>query len=92
MLIQARRARLAALGATAFAAFALAGTAAALAPDNNAFAAATALTGRTAFASGSNVDATKETGEPDHADEPGGASIWYCGRLRRPERRLSRPA
>lgn len=77
MLIQPRRARLAALGVTAFAAFVLAGTAAALAPDNDAFADATALTGRTAFASGSNVDATKETGEPNHADDPGGASIWY---------------
>ena len=26
---------------------------------------------------GSNVGATKEAGEPDHAGNPGGASIWY---------------
>jgi hypothetical protein len=27
---------------------------------------------------GANVGATKEPGEPDHAGNPGGASIWYC--------------
>jgi hypothetical protein len=27
---------------------------------------------------GSNAGATKESGEPDHAGNPGGASIWYC--------------
>jgi hypothetical protein len=26
---------------------------------------------------GTNVDATKETGEPNHAGNPGGHSIWY---------------
>lgn len=26
---------------------------------------------------GSNVDATKEPGEPDHAGDSGGASVWY---------------
>ena len=29
-----------------------------------------------AFGSGSNVNATKEPGEPDHAGAPGGASVW----------------
>jgi hypothetical protein len=77
MLIQARSARIAALVVIAFSAFALAGTAAAVAPSNNAFADAEALTGRTAVVSGRNVDATKEAGEPDHAGDPGGASIWY---------------
>ena len=27
--------------------------------------------------SGSNVDATKEAGEPDHGGDAGGASVWY---------------
>ena len=26
---------------------------------------------------GSNVDATKEPGEPDHAGDPGGKSVWW---------------
>jgi PASTA domain len=78
MLIQARSARIALGGLTAFAALALGGTAAAAAPDNDAFAAATTLTGRTAFEFGTNVDATKEPGEPNHAGKPGGKSIWYA--------------
>ena len=47
------------------------------APSNDAFAAAEELTGRSAVASGVNKDATKETGEPDHAGKQGGASVWY---------------
>ena len=47
-------------------------------PVNDAFADAQTLTGSTATAAGSNVDATGETGEPDHT---GGslplASVWY---------------
>jgi subtilisin-like proprotein convertase family protein len=27
---------------------------------------------------GSNAGATKESGEPDHAGNPGGQSVWYC--------------
>jgi hypothetical protein len=27
---------------------------------------------------GSNAGATKEAGEPNHAGNPGGASVWYC--------------
>ena len=29
---------------------------------------------------GTTVDATKEEGEPDHAGDPGGASVWYSWR------------
>ena len=48
-------------------------------PANDAFDSAVALTGDlTIHASGSNVDATKEPGEPDHTASPGGASIWYA--------------
>lgn len=55
----------------------LAGTAAAAAPDNDNFASAFELSGREASASGTNKDATKETGEPAHAGSAGGASVWY---------------
>ncbi len=44
---------------------------------NDAFAAAETLTGSAGAATGSNGTATKETGEPSHAGDPGGASIWY---------------
>jgi V8-like Glu-specific endopeptidase len=46
-------------------------------PANNNFAAAQALTGSSGTVSGSNRLATKEAGEPTHADTPGGKSIWY---------------
>lgn len=49
-------------------------------PANNNFASATTLTltGTSAQVSGSNVAATKETGEPNHApNEPGGRSVWW---------------
>jgi hypothetical protein len=49
----------------------------AAAPSNDAFAAAQELTGRSKVVSGVNKDATKETGEPDHAGKPGGVSVWY---------------
>jgi lysophospholipase L1-like esterase len=45
------------------------------APANDAFAAAPALTGATI--NGSTRGATKETGEPDHAGNGGGHSVWY---------------
>jgi hypothetical protein len=38
------------------------------------FAAAQAVTGT---ATGTTVGATKETGEPNHAGNPGGHSIWF---------------
>jgi hypothetical protein len=77
MLIPARWARIAAAGATTLAALSLSGVAGAAAPDNDDFANAEPLSGRSAFVSQSNVDATKEQGEPDHAGEAGGASIWF---------------
>jgi hypothetical protein len=45
------------------------------APANDAFAAAAPLTG--AGASGSTRAATTEPGEPAHAGDPGGHSVWY---------------
>jgi hypothetical protein len=49
-------------------------------PANNDFANAIALTltNNTATVTGSSVNATKETGEPNHApNEAGGASVWW---------------
>jgi hypothetical protein len=45
-------------------------------PSNDDFPGQT-LTGLPASATGSNVGATKQTGEPNHGGDPGGASIWY---------------
>jgi hypothetical protein len=59
------------------AALAAPGSALAAPPANDNFAAAEELTGRVASVEGLNKDATKENLEPNHADEPGGASIWY---------------
>lgn len=44
---------------------------------NNAFAAAQLLKGRSGRVTGENRTATKESGEPPHADGRGGASIWF---------------
>ncbi len=46
-------------------------------PPNDNFTNATIITGVTAGLSGSNLQATKEPGEPDHAGDAGGASVWY---------------
>lgn len=46
-------------------------------PANDNFANRIALTGPTVSASGGNFLASKERGEPDHADELGGASVWW---------------
>jgi hypothetical protein len=46
-------------------------------PANDDFANAAVLSGSSDSASGTNVEATKETGEPDHAGSSGGASVWY---------------
>jgi Ca2+-binding RTX toxin-like protein len=60
------------------AAFLIAAAPALAAPANDNFAdAQVASTGDTNPTSGSNVDATKEAGEPDHAGDAGGASVWY---------------
>ena len=53
------------------------GTASAVPPSNDNFANAETLTGRVGYVDGYNTDATKEAGEPNHAGNPGGASIWY---------------
>jgi len=58
-------------------------------PSNDDFADAEAITGSIseepgaefayywATVRGSNWNASKESGEPDHAGDPGGASVWY---------------
>jgi hypothetical protein len=48
-------------------------------PPNDAFAAATLLSGgEDSLAGDTNAKATKEGGEPDHAGNAGGASVWYA--------------
>jgi hypothetical protein len=46
------------------------------AADNDSFAYATRLF-TSISTQGNNIGATKEAGEPDHAGNPGGASVWY---------------
>ena len=46
-------------------------------PANDFFADATQINGASARLSGSTVGATKQAGEPDHAGNPGGSSIWW---------------
>jgi hypothetical protein len=46
-------------------------------PANDSFADRIILTGTNIVATGSNVGATKEAGEPDHAGNAGGASVWW---------------
>lgn len=46
--------------------------------SNNAFASATTISGAKGTVTGSNVGATKETGEPSHAGNAGGASVWWA--------------
>ncbi|MBL8775044.1 MAG: hypothetical protein JNK12_03895 [Acidimicrobiales bacterium] len=48
-----------------------------VAPANDAFAAAQVISGGHGTATGTNLGAAKETGEPDHAGDVGGASVWY---------------
>jgi hypothetical protein len=74
-----RRGRLAGLGILgALIALAVAPAAALAAPPaNDAFLTAAPLSGTSATASASNQEATKETGEPNHAYSYGGHSIWY---------------
>jgi Ca2+-binding RTX toxin-like protein len=57
--------------------FAFPGKASALAPGNDAFAEAQALSGETGDVFLTNLDATKEIGEPNHAGNAGGASVWF---------------
>ena len=47
-------------------------------PANDDFAGALLLNGAFAFVTAQqNLDATKEPGEPNHAGNPGGQSLWY---------------
>jgi ribosomal protein L19 len=46
--------------------------------QNDAFASCQFVGGPTGIAYGANSGATKEAGEPNHAGNTGGASIWYC--------------
>jgi len=46
-------------------------------PANDNFANAIQLNGTNVTISGSNVNATREPGEPDHAGNSGGKSVWW---------------
>lgn len=46
-------------------------------PANDSFAAAAVIAGPTGSIDGTNLEATKEGGEPDHAENSGGRSVWY---------------
>jgi hypothetical protein len=70
-------ASVAALG-TVFVALLLTASSAWAVPANDNFADSVVLSGMPVFENGSNVVATKETGEPNHAGDPGGASVWYA--------------
>nr|HMT20896.1 FG-GAP-like repeat-containing protein [Promineifilum sp.] len=52
-------------------------TTAGSAPANDNFANATTLSGNSGTTTGSNVGATKESGEPNHASNVGGKSVWW---------------
>ena len=47
------------------------------APLNDAFVSASTMTGPSGQASGWNFNASKEVGEPSHAGNPGGKSVWW---------------
>lgn len=47
-------------------------------PSNDDFASAEVLAGRFGWLEGDTTEATKEPGEPNHAGNPGGASVWYA--------------
>jgi hypothetical protein len=49
----------------------------AMAQPNDPFSGRTTLTGATISDTGSNENATKEAGEPNHAGNPGGKSLWW---------------
>src|SRR5688572_8944435 len=46
-------------------------------PSNDDFANAAALAGESGTSDWTNLEATKEAGEPAHAGNSGGASIWF---------------
>ena len=49
----------------------------AAAPPNDLFSNRRAITGTNLTVTGSNVQASKEIGEPDHAGNVGGRSVWW---------------
>ena len=72
--------RVGAASAATFAMLALASVgsgATSAAPANDAFASAVVLSGASGTTGGTNVDATKQAGEPAHAGSAGGKSVWY---------------
>jgi Lysyl oxidase/Concanavalin A-like lectin/glucanases superfamily/Immunoglobulin domain/Immunoglobulin I-set domain len=46
-------------------------------PANDAFANAQAISGSSGSVTGNNANASKESGEPNHAGNAGGLSVWY---------------
>jgi Ca2+-binding RTX toxin-like protein len=46
-------------------------------PANDNFSAAAVIAGKQGSLKGTNLEATKEAGEPNHAGLPGGPSVWY---------------
>jgi hypothetical protein len=46
--------------------------------SNNRFAFCSTLSGVFGSRADNNATATKEPGEPNHAGDPGGKSLWYC--------------
>ena len=46
-------------------------------PPNDSFSSASTIMGPSVTASGTNVNATKETGEPNHGGNTGGKSVWW---------------
>jgi len=46
-------------------------------PANDNFVAAVSISGTSGTATGNNANATKQPGEPSHAGNPGGQSVWY---------------
>jgi hypothetical protein len=46
-------------------------------PTNDNFASAGTLSGSTVSANGTNLNATKESGEPNHGGDAGGKSVWW---------------
>ena len=47
-------------------------------PANDDFVNAQAISGSSGMVTGNNADGTKEPGEPNHAGNAGGASVWYA--------------
>src|SRR4026209_1677715 len=54
-----------------------AGSRASAQAPNDSFASAWALSGIAASTNGSNANTTKESGEPNHANNQGGRSVWF---------------